>query len=295
MNYECLICQVKALPKRMDKYQIAPQKRNELVSRLIKDIAEIDLNDSYSPEITSNILKKLMRESDISDPYEKEKKDSNREMLERYDEFKQMITNPENPFDTALRLSIAGNIIDFGPDHKFDIHETIAKVMSSDFAVNDSAQLQDAIKNAKTILYLGDNCGEVVLDKLFLETINHPNVVFAVRNSAVLNDVTLKEATEVGIPQVARLISNGDDTPSTLLHRVSPEFKAVYDSADLIISKGMGNFEGLMNKKDPRLFYLLMIKCHVIGQKLGAQKGEFVVKRNSNEAASEANSGYCRY
>lgn len=282
MNYECLICQVKALPKRMDKYQIAPQKRNELVSLLIKDIAEIDLNDSYSPEITSNILKKLMRESDISDPYEKEKKDSNREMLECYDEFKQMITNSENPFDTALRLSIAGNIIDFGPDHKFDIHETIAKVMSSDFSVNDSAQLQDAIKNAKTILYLGDNCGEVVLDKLFLETINHPNVVFAVRNSAVLNDVTLKEATEVGIPQVARLISNGDDTPSTLLHRVSPEFKAVYDSANLIISKGMGNFEGLMNEKDPRLFYLLMIKCHVIGQKLGVQKGEFVVKRNSN-------------
>lgn len=282
MNYECLICQVKALPKRMDKYQVAQQKRNELVSLLIKDIAEIDLNDSYSPEITSNILKKLMRESDVSDPYEKEKKDSNREMLERYDEFKQMITNSENPFDTALRLSIAGNIIDFGPDHKFDIHETIAKVMSSDFAVNDSAQLQNAIKNAKTILYLGDNCGEVVLDKLFLETIDHPNVIFAVRNSAVLNDVTLKEATEVGIPQVARLISNGDDTPSTLLHRVSPEFKAVYDSADLIISKGMGNFEGLMNEKDPRLFYLLMIKCHVIGQKLGVQKGEFVVKRNSN-------------
>lgn len=266
----------------MDKYHVAPQKRNELVSQLIKDIADINLDNSYSPEITSNILKKLMRESDVSDPYEKEKKDSNREMLERYDEFKQMITNSENPFDTALRLSIAGNIIDFGPDHKFDIHETIAKVMSSDFAVNDSAQLQNAIKNAKTILYLADNCGEVVLDKLFLETIDHPNVIFAVRNSAVLNDVTLKEATEVGIHQVARLISNGDDTPSTLLHRVSPEFKAIYDSADLIISKGMGNFEGLMNEKDPRLFYLLMIKCHVIGQKLGAQKGEFVVKRNSN-------------
>jgi damage-control phosphatase, subfamily I len=154
--------------------------------------------------------------------------------------------------------------------------------MSSDFAVNDSAQLQNAIKNAKSILYLGDNCGEVVLDKLFLETIDHPNVVFAARNSAVLNDVTLKEAKKVGIPDVAQLISNGDDTPSTLLHRVSPEFKAVYDSADLIISKGMGNFEGLMNEEDPRLFYLLMIKCHVIGQKLGVQKGEFVVKRNSN-------------
>jgi damage-control phosphatase, subfamily I len=126
MNYECLICQVKALPKRMDKYQVTSQKSNQLVSQLIKDIAEINLNDSYSPEITSNILKKLMQESDVSDPYEKEKKDSNREMLERYDEFKQMIASSENPFDVALRLAIAGNIIDFGPDHKFDIYETIA-------------------------------------------------------------------------------------------------------------------------------------------------------------------------
>ncbi len=289
MNYECLICQVKSLPKRMDKYQIADERRNRLVSTLIKDIAEIDLDNGYSPEVTSNILKKLMRESTVADPYEKEKQDSNREMQKRYNEFKQRIASSENPFDTALRLAIAGNIIDFGPDHKFDIHETIAKVMSSDFAVNDSKQLQEAIKNAKTILYLGDNCGEVVLDKLFLETIKHPNVVFAVRDKAILNDVTIKEAKEVGIPEVARLISNGDDAPSTLLHRVSPEFKAIYDSADLIISKGMGNFEGLMDENDPRLFYLLMIKCHIIGQKVGAERGDFVVKQSCSPNFSEPN------
>ena len=78
----------------------------------------------------------------------------------------------------------------------------------------------------------------------------------------------------------AKLISNGDDTPSTLLHRVSPEFRKIYDSADVIISKGMGNYEGLMNEKDPRLFYLMMIKCPVIGKKVGAEKGDFVVKQS---------------
>ncbi len=273
----------------MDKYQIADERRDRLVSMLIKEIAEIDLDNGYSPEVTSNILKKLMRESTVADPYEKEKQDSNREMQERYNEFKQRIASSENPFDTALRLAIAGNIIDFGPDHKFDIHETIAKVMSSDFTVNDSAQLQEAINKANTILYLGDNCGEVVLDKLFLETIKHPNVVFAVRDRAILNDVTIKEAKEVGIPEVARLISNGDDAPSTLLHRVSPEFKEIYDSADLIISKGMGNFEGLMDENDPRLFYLLMIKCHIIGQEVGAERGDFVVKQSCSPNFSEPN------
>jgi len=282
MNYECLICQVKALQKRMDKYQVAEKKRNRLVSSMMKEIATIDLAKSYSPEITRNIIQQLKKKSKVADPYQKEKDESNQEMLERYHEFKRMVEVSKNPFETALRLAIAGNIIDFGPGHDFDIWETIEQVMNSDFAIDHSKQLQESIQKAKSILYLGDNCGEIVLDKLFLETIDHPNVTFAVRDSAVLNDVTIKEATEVGIPEVATLISNGDDAPSTLLHRVSPEFKAIYDSADLIISKGMGNFEGLMDENDPRLFYLLMIKCRVIGEKIGAKKGEFVVKRSTN-------------
>jgi uncharacterized protein with ATP-grasp and redox domains len=211
-----------------------------------------------------------------------EKEKSNRELLNRYDEFKQRVRNSNNPFDTALRLAIAGNIIDFGPTDNFDVEGTIERVFTSDLAIDDSDQLKVEIAKAKTILYLGDNCGEIVLDKLFLETINHPNVVFAVRDKPILNDATKKEAIEVGIPEVARLISNGDDTPSTLLHRVSPEFLEIYKSADLIISKGMGNFEGLMDETDPRLFYLLMIKCPVIGKKVGAQKGAFVVKRCSS-------------
>lgn len=80
----------------------------------------------------------------------------------------------------------------------------------------------------------------------------------------------------------AKIINNGDDVPSTLLHRVSGEFREIYNSVDLIISKGMGNYEGLMNETDPRLFYLLMIKCPVIGEKIGAKEGDFVVKQNSN-------------
>lgn len=157
---------------------------------------------------------------------------------------------------------------------------TIDRVLNSDFTIDHSQQLQDEIKKAKTILYLGDNCGEIVLDRLFLETINHPDVWFAVREMPVLNDATEKEAREAGIHQVAKIISNGDDAPSTLLYRVSPEFKEIYQQADLIISKGMGNYEGLMFESDPRLFFLLMVKCPVIGRKIGAEKGDFVVKRS---------------
>jgi uncharacterized protein with ATP-grasp and redox domains len=280
MNYECLICQVKALQQRLEKYEIPEEKRDHVVSEMLKKIAATDLETSFSPEITRNILARLREYSNVEDPYRKEKQEGNRLMLERYDEFREMVSNSKNPFDTALRLAIAGNIIDFGPTNHFDVEGTIEKVLNSDFATDHSEQLQHEIEKAKTILYLGDNCGEIVLDKLFLETINHPNVFFAVREKPVLNDATEKEAREVGIHQVAKIISNGDDAPSTLLHRMSPRFQEIYKNADLIISKGMGNYEGLMFESDQRLFFLLMIKCPVIGRKIGAEKGNFVVKRS---------------
>ncbi|SES80336.1 hypothetical protein SAMN05444285_102124 [Draconibacterium orientale] len=282
MNYECLICQVKALQKRMDKYEIAEEKRNKIVSQAISTIAGIDLDKSFSPEITSNILREMEKESDVKDPYGAEKKESNHALLARYNEFRNKVEESEDKFDTALRYAIAGNIIDFGPTHHFDVDGTIERVFQTTFAVDDSEALKTEIKKAKSILYLGDNCGEIVMDKLFLETIGHPNVVFAVRDQPILNDATLKEAREVGLHKVATLITNGDNTPSTLLHRVSKEFLEIYRSADLIISKGMGNFEGLMDENDRRLFYLMMIKCPVIGQKVGAEKGDFVVKRSKS-------------
>lgn len=282
MNYECLICQVKALEKRVEKYEIPADQRNKLITGLLKKIATIDLENSYSPEITIDILNILKKSSEIADPYLPEKKQGNREMLDRYDEFRKMIQQSDNSFDTALRLAVAGNIIDFGPTHVFDVKGTIEQVLVTDFAINHSEQLRQEIENAETILYLGDNAGEIVMDKLFLETLNHPNVWFAVREHPVLNDVTRREAEEVGIGDFARIISNGDDAPSTLLHRVSDEFRQVYEQADLIISKGMGNYEGLMFEADPRLFFLLMVKCDVIGQKIGALKGDFVVKNNSS-------------
>ena len=266
----------------MDKYEIAEEKRNKIVSQAISTIAGIDLDKSFSPEITSNILREMEKESDVKDPYGAEKKESNHALLARYNEFRNKVEESDNKFDTALRYAIAGNIIYFGPTHHCDVDETIERVFQTTFAVDDSEALKAEIKKAKSILYLGDNCGEIVMDKLFLETIGHPNVVFAVRDQPILNDATLKEAREVGLHKVATLITNGDNTPSTLLHRVSKEFLKIYRSADLIISKGMGNFEGLMDENDPRLFFLMMIKCPVIGQKVGAEKGDFVVKRSKS-------------
>jgi len=201
--------------------------------------------------------------------------------LKLYPELKKEVEISENPFDKALRLSIAGNIIDVVASPDFNIRRTINHVLASEFRIDHSKKLFDEIKKAKTILYLGDNAGEIVLDKLFIEAIDHPNIYFAVRGAPVLNDVTIKDALIVGMNEKAKVISNGSDFPSTLINRTSHKFREVYNHADLIISKGQGNLEGLLNEKSKNIFFLFMVKCETIGKLIGAGKGDFVVVENA--------------
>jgi damage-control phosphatase, subfamily I len=233
-----------------------------------------------SPEIQRVLHHKLRDLNGVVDPYYNEKQQSNRIAYKLYGEWKPKVLASNNPFDLALRLAIAGNIMDYAVDHVFDIQKTIKKSLHSDFAIDHSALLKQRIKEAKTILYLGDNAGEIVFDKLFIETIKHPNVIFAVKEGPVLNDVTIQDANDVGMNEVADVISNGYDASSTLLEKCCNEFLDVYRSSDLIISKGQGNLEGLINEKDPRIFFLFMVKCDVIAEKIGAPKGSLTVFNN---------------
>jgi uncharacterized protein with ATP-grasp and redox domains len=157
----------------------------------------------------------------------------------------------------------------------------INEVLTADFAIDDSQELENRIKCSKTILFLGDNAGEIVFDKLLIETINHPNVYYAVRGKPVINDVTVDDASYVGIDKIAKVISNGYDAPSTIIEKASKEFKRIYNDADLIISKGQGNLEGLINNTRNDLYFLLMVKCDVIARLLGVKKGDYIAKKNN--------------
>ncbi|HEY9124266.1 MAG TPA: ARMT1-like domain-containing protein, partial [Bacteroidales bacterium] len=165
----------------------------------------------------------------------------------------------------------------------YDLHATIDKVLYSHFAIDHSAELKKAIAGAQTILYLGDNNGEIVFDKLFIETVGHPDVYFAVRGAPVINDVTLDDARYVGIDKVAKVISNGYDAPSTIVEHCSDEFRHIFEKADIVISKGQGNLEGLLHRTQKEVYFMLMVKCNVIADALQVNKGDFVVKKNSLE------------
>ncbi|MBE0661787.1 MAG: DUF89 family protein [Bacteroidales bacterium] len=230
-----------------------------------------------TPEI-QRILNKIFCDIiGISDPFAAEKKSSNEIALDLYDTWKPKVATSANPFDLALRLAIAGNIMDYGANISFDIQQTITRVLMDNFAIDHSQLLRERVSDAQDILYLGDNAGEIVFDKLFIETMINTNVTYVVKSKPVLNDVTMKDASQVGMFDVASVITNGFDAPSTVLSRCSNEFLRIYESADLIISKGQGNLEGLLPHSDPRIFFLLMVKCDIIANRLNVKKGDFVV------------------
>lgn len=230
-----------------------------------------------SPGIQRALQHKLRELTGVADPYYKEKQQSNRIAFKLYDVWKPKVLASDDPFNLALRLAIAGNIMDYGVDHEFDVQKTIRMALHAYFAIDHSSRLKQRMKEAKSILYLGDNAGEIVFDKLFIETISHPNVIFAVKDAPILNDVTFNDAEDSGMNEVAEVISNGYDASSTLLDKCSKEFLEVYHKADLIISKGQGNLEGLIDEKDPRIFFLFMVKCDVIAERVGVEKGSLVV------------------
>jgi hypothetical protein len=176
-----------------------------------------------------------------------------------------------------LRLAIAGNIIDFAANDNFNLQETIDNALTAEFAIDHSKQLEQKLKNAKLVIYLGDNAGEIVFDKLFIETINHHDLTFVVRGAPVINDATIEDAEYVGLNKIVTVISNEYDAPSTIVHKSGKMFQQYFEKADLIISKGQGNMEGILPLKDKRIFFLLMVKCNVMAELLNVEKDSLVV------------------
>lgn len=275
----CMDCLFRGFERLLEKYTFNYNDRQLFFEYFNHTIARS--SGCLMPEIHRELNKKFCEMSGISDPYFEEKKVSNNEALRLYKRWRKKVIESDDPFVTAMRLSIAGNIMDYGPDNNFDVEKTIEQVMNAEFSIDGSALLKQRIKESKSILYLGDNAGEIVFDKLFIEMLMHPHMTYAVRGGAILNDVTLSDAKEVGMDLVADVITNGYDTSSTILDKCSEDFLEIYNNADLIISKGQGNLEGLINKNDPRLFFLLMVKCNVMAENLKVEKGSIVVYNQS--------------
>lgn len=226
------------------------------------------------------------------DPFGAIKKQSNVTALQFVDEFRNKIRNSPEPLQDAVKIAAAGNIIDFGAKQhgSLDIEKELSTISERAFGCFDFVELSRRLMLAGKLLYICDNAGEIVFDRLFIEEIRRSNpglaVTCAVRAMPVINDAVLSDAYEAGLQEVAVVISSGSLYPGTLLDETSDEFRRLFDNADVIISKGQGNFETLLDVADERLFFILRIKCDQMAKLSGVAKGELVLMQGGKLSPS---------
>jgi len=278
MRHECYFCQIKTVEALIRKFTPDADTAEGFVFA-VHDLLAAN-RDMPNPQLATQVHRIARQHLDNANLYAAEKREANDLLLGQYADWKKTVRDTEDPFFTAAKLAVIGNIIDYGAHSvSSDISAQIRGFLQQDLTVDMRGELKEALASAESVLYLGDNCGEVVFDKLLIETLGHPNVTFAVRGKPVINDVTEEDAGYVGMDRVCRILSNGADAPSTLMDLSSDDFREAFYAADLVISKGQGNFEGLMESDHPNIFFLLIAKCAPIAELLGVEKNNMVIVR----------------
>ena len=231
------------------------------------------------PEIGYAVHRLVRAAMGNSDPYRDLKAHSTRAALALYPCLKSLVAESADPLETAVRLSIAGNIIDFAlSDELADLEATVERILAAPLAVDDLAALRAALDAADRVLYLADNAGETVFDRVLIEALALP-VTYAVKGGPTLNDATREDALAAGLEMCATIIDNGSAAPGTILSLCSEDFRQTYAAAPLVIAKGQANYETL-SAAGPRVFCLLQVKCPVIGRDLGAPVGSPIVRQS---------------
>jgi len=252
-------------------------KQKKVLVKIAEVIPKFPLN-STPPEM-GRIIHRIVRQlTESTDPYKEIKKHHNKTALKLYPELKERIAKAKDPLLLAIKVATAGNIIDLGANSNINIEDEIEKIFHQDFAIFDYARFKKILKEVDQILYIGDNAGEIVFDRLLIENFKK-KVTYVVRDKPIINDVTMDDAIFCRMNEVAKVISSGCDAPGIILKDCSDEFLDHYKKAGLIISKGQGNYETLSDVQKP-IFFLLKAKCPVIARELKCKVGDIVLKRS---------------
>jgi len=255
------------------------QKIQEILIAFGQVLSQIRV-EATPPEIGREAYRLIAKKTGIADPYESIKKECTQQALALYPRLKERIASSGDRLLMAARMAIAGNVIDFGANADFDLDKDLAILLSQELAIDHLEEFRHALQRARWILYLADNAGETVFDRLLIEELGKP-VVYAVREKPIINDSVLQDALDAGLDNVAKIVSSGTDAPGTILNLCSENFLKTFRSADLIISKGQGNYEGLSDEVRP-VFFLLKAKCSVIARDIGAEQGSLILMKAKN-------------
>lgn len=254
----------------------------ELKERVIKGVLpEIEAAETAKPPAyATTFIHRKVREMLGTDPFGEVKSRYNSLAMGMYGRMKRLVDDSEDPLGTALRLAVSGNVIDFGIFTEVDIEGAMQRALGSRLEVDDSEALRKELGGTESVLYLLDNSGEIVFDRALIETIVSfgKSVTAVVKGSPVINDATMKDAQQCGLPEVCEVVENGSDAVGTILEMSKPEFAERFYSAPLVISKGQGNYETLLASGRQGIYFILQAKCGVVGRHLGLPVGSMLIK-----------------
>lgn len=296
LGLECMNCALNQVTATTELTGVDMPRRLEIMQEAVELLARRGVNRNNCEQI-EEVYRLVTRAIGVEDPYREVKAHFNRGMLRLCPEVRRHIHESEDPLAAAVRAAIAGNLIDLaalGLEVSLDAAmEKVREVDRLGMYIDDCSDLRAALGGAETLLVLGDNCGEIAMDKLLIETIRglYPQlrVQYGVRGAATVNDVTREDAAMVGMEEVAEVIDNGDSLLTTALYRTSPAFNRAFYAADVIIAKGMGNYEGLHACDRGNIWFLMIAKCNVIARMTGVPKGSILcLKKDAPRPCEES-------
>ncbi|AHF79734.1 damage-control phosphatase [Thermococcus paralvinellae] len=280
VHYECLACQINQCQKIAELSTEELEKRKKAMVFSAKLFAKHFNEDSIPAVVGSEVFLELYEYLGVDDPFREYKDKSNKLAQRVVENLKKKL---EIDLRTALKLAIAGNVIDFAVGYEPEkIEEDILEMLKEELYIDESEKLFEKLRRAKILLYLTDNCGEIYFDKLLLEKIKKEfpelTIYIAGKEGAIINDATVNDLKEAKLDEVGKVISTGTRIVGIPIDRVSNELLEIFDKADVIIAKGQGNFETLSELRDKRVFFLLKAKCKPVARELNVPQGAMLCK-----------------
>jgi uncharacterized protein with ATP-grasp and redox domains len=277
----CVGCIINQSVKVSNAIHASVSLADELKSTVTKMSETFSYNDA-PPEIASYVYEKMALIANKADLYDEVKELSTKKALSFVPLLEKELSNSKDKLLTATKIAIAGNVIDLAAEVEFDLHEELEKIFHTDFAHDDFALFEEKLNSAKSVLVIGDNVGEHIFDYMLIETLSklYPETRFfyMVRGNPIINDVTMKEATEAGFEKICEVVDSGVNTPGFTYNRANGYSKELFDTADLVISKGMGNYECMSPSHRRGICFLLKVKCGVVAASLQKEVGDIICK-----------------
>jgi uncharacterized protein with ATP-grasp and redox domains len=278
---ECIACIIGQSKRVADAIGASETLSRAILAHVESSLENPDFTLS-PPVIAAPLYEEMARKAGKIDLYDEQKAHATVQAHNYMPFLHETIEQSNDPFMALLKTAVVGNVIDLAAEVTFDLHGAITSVFDTPFAHDNTEILRERLKSAKSLLYIGDNTGEHIFDALAIEHLKllYPQleIFYMVRGNFIINDVTMKEAKEANMDQLCTLIDSGVNTPGFVYERSTLEAQKLFDTADLIIAKGMGNYECMTPTGRKNICFLLKVKCSVVSRSLGHEIGSIICK-----------------